>query len=369
MMHVCHLCDGSLEGDYFRNMAAGLTEKGVRVSLMELAPGSPPTWLSDVSGVSYASLEAAGKAQYPGAVRRLARYLKNERVDILHTHLFYSGLLGVLTKQLQRTTRVALMRHHTSVVRMLGSRLHIAADKWMAKHADHVLTVSNAARDYMREVDGITCEIDVVYLGFDFERLRPDRESRERIRSEFGFADDDIVIGYVAGMLPGKGHVQLIEAYAEILQSLPNARLFLIGRGKLGEVDDAIGRLGLGRRIAFAGWRNDVPACLNAMDIFVQPSLSEAFSQVIVEAMGCGVPVIATDIGGAREVIENGVNGILIESDDRDAIAREVVKLYRSDDARIKMAAAGMSSVRERFTAERMVEQHLSLYNCWLQDP
>jgi glycosyltransferase involved in cell wall biosynthesis len=366
MMHVCHICDGSLEGDYFRNMAAGLTGRGVRVSLVELAPGSKPAWLSDIPGVSYACLDASGKAQYPGAIRQLVRYLKEEQVDILHTHLFYSGLLGVLTKRLQRSAQVALMRHHTSVVRMLGSRLHIVADKWMAMNADHVLTVSNAARTYMREVDGISCRIDVVHLGFDFTRLAPNKEARRRIRAEFGFDDDDLVIGYVAGLLPGKGHVQLIEAYPEILKSLPNAQLFLIGRGKLGKVDDAIGRLGLGRRITFAGWQNDVPACLNAMDIFVQPSLSEAFSQVILEAMGTALPVIATDVGGANEVIENGVNGVLIEPNDAAAIVEHVVRLGGDAEERQRFGKAARKTVAESFTADKMVDEQYELYKKWL---
>lgn len=366
MMHICHLCDGSLEGDYFRNMAAGLTEKGVRVSLIELAPGTSPTWLPSVEGVSYMSLRASGKTRYPGAVRRLVRYLKDERVDILHTHLFYSGLLGVLTKRLQRNTQVALMRHHTSVVRMLGSRLHIAADRWMAMNADRVLTVSKAAREYMQRVDGISCIIDVVHLGFDFDRFAPNLEAREGIRAEFGFANDDIVIGYVAGMLPGKGHVQLLEAYAEILQSLPNARLFLIGKGKLGDIDDAVGRLGLGRRIVFTGWRKDVPACLNAMDIFVQPSRSEAFSQVIMEAMGTGLPVIATDVGGASEVIDSGVNAILVKPDDVPAIVENVVRLSEDAEERERLGKAARATVVERFPADKMVDEQYELYKKWL---
>jgi len=365
-MHVCHLCDGSLEGHYFRNMAAGLKEKGVRVSLIELAPGSPPTWLESVPGVSYTSLGAAGKAQYPGAARRLVRYLKQEKVDILHTHLFYSGLLGVLTKRLQRTTRIAVMRHHTSVVRMLGSRIHVAADRWMAENADHALTVSVAARDYMRDIDGVKRPIDVVHLGWNFDDLAPTKEDRERIRNEFGFGSGDVVIGYVGNLVPGKGHAHLIEAYSSVLPAIPTARLFLVGRGKLGEIDDAIGRLGLGRRISFAGWRSDVAACLSAMDIFVQPSLSEAFSQVLIEAMGCGLPVIATDVGGASEVIENGANGILIEADNTAAIAAEVIRLGLDQNERRRLGAAAYKTVTENFTAERMVDSQLELYKKWL---
>lgn len=370
-MHVCHFCDSSFEGDYFRNMVAGLTQKGVRVSLVELGRGDPPTWLSGVPGASYFCLDAASKLKYPIALMRLSRFLKSEGVDILHTHLFFSGLIGVLAKRSRLSgpkTNVALMRHHTSVVRMLGSRSHVWADKWMAEKADHVLTVSQAARRYMSEKDGIKRrDIDVVYIGFDFEKLSPNAEDRSRVRNEFGFTDDDLVIGYVANFARGKGHIQLIEAFKKIAAEIPNARLLFAGRGDVGEARAAAAEF-RSDQIVFAGWRSDVPACLNAMDLFVQPSLSEAFSQVLIEAMGVGLPVIATDVGGANEVIENGVNGILIEPNDANAIAAEVTRLYSDVQFRTTIANAGRTSVSERFTVEKMVEQQFALYESWLLD-
>lgn len=365
-MHVCHFCDSSVEGDYFRNIAIGLTRKGVRVSLVELGEGTAPTWLSDAPGVSYICLGAAQKWQYPNAVRRLAGFVNSESVDILHTHLFFSGLIGVFAKRLHRKTIVALMRHHTSVVRMLGSRLHVAADKWMAEQADHVLTVSEAARSYMIETDGISRDdIDVVYLGFNFQKLSPNVTDRLRIRREFGIVDDEFVIGYVANFAKGKGHIQLIEGFEAISAGIPNARLFFAGKAMLPEVETAAAKFPAGR-IIFAGWRSDISACLNAFDLFVQPSLSEAFSQVLIEAMGVGLPVVATDVGGASEVIENGVNGVLIKPDDRNAIAGEILRLYRDEPLRNELAKAGMNSVRVRFTADRMVERHFELYESWL---
>jgi glycosyltransferase involved in cell wall biosynthesis len=362
-MHVCHFCDSSLEGDYFQNIALGLTKRGVRVSLVELGPGSPPRWLPEIANVTYYSLEAAGKLNYPFAIGRLAQYLRDESVDILHTHLFFAGLIGVLAKRRAPDTIVALMRHHTSVVRMLGSRLHIGADKWMAQKADHVMTVSKAARDYMREVDGIKREVDVVYLGFDFERLAPNTKARARVRQEFGIADDEFVIGYVGNSATGKGHRQLVDAFEKILNDVPKARLFLAGRDITPDI-----AANPSNKIIFAGWRDDIPACLNAMDLFVQPSLSEAFSQVLIESMGAGLPVIATDVGGAREVIENGVNGILIEPNDPEAISREVVRLYKETETQLEMARKGMNSVQERFTAEQMVEHQMALYGKWMKE-
>ena len=130
---------------------------------------------------------------------------------------------------------MALMRHHTSVVRLLGSSLHIAADKWMAEKADHVMTVSEAAKRYMTDVDKIRRDdIDVVYLGFDFDKYAPDAEQRDAVRREFSFTGNDFVIGYVAAFTPGKGHLQLIQAFTEIAEKVPSAKLLLKGKAGAG---------------------------------------------------------------------------------------------------------------------------------------
>jgi glycosyltransferase involved in cell wall biosynthesis len=366
-MHVCHFSDCAIESDYFRNIAAGLTENGIRVSLVELKSSAEPPWLNDIRNLKYLNLKADTKLQYPSAVHRLAAFLKKEDVDILHTHLFNAGLIGVFAKRFRKRTIVALMRHHTSVVRLLGSHVHIAADKWMAKKADHVTAVSRAVQDYMVNADGIRRDdIDVVYTGFDFEKLSPNADDRIRVRREFGFTEDNFVIGYVANFISGKGHKQLIEAFSKIATDDPSARLFLVGRGMLTEVQEAATKLPDGR-IVFAGWRDDVSACLNAMDVFVQPSFSEAFSQVLIEAMAVGLPVIATRVGGAQEVITTGENGILVEPDDSDAIYREIVRLMNDPELRDAIAKKGMSSVRERFTIPVMTERLMSLYERWLQ--
>lgn len=367
-MRVCHLCDSSVAGDYFRNITAGVTKRGIEVVLAELGPGKPPPWLPDFPGVKYHSLNAVGKAQMFAARKHLTAFVRDECIDILQTHLFYSGLVAALAKPRLGKTIFALMRHHTGVVRLLGSRLHVMADKWMTGRADRVLTVSEAARTYMREVDGITRDdIEVIHLGFDFEKMRPDAEKRAAMRAELGFADADLVIGYVGNYAVGKGHFQLLDALAKIRRKVPNARLLFAGRGTLPGLDEAVAKLPADS-VVFSGWHDDITGVYNAMDLFVQPSLSEAFSQVLVEAMGCGLPVIATDVGGAREVIESGVNGILIEPDAAAAIARETVGLLTDNDRARTIADAGMLSVRERFSADAMVERHVELYERWMSE-
>lgn len=366
MMHVCHFCETSINTRYFKTMAQGLSEKGVEVSLVELGSHDPPEWLDEFCGVKYFSLGATAKWQYPLAIWRLGRLLRREKIDVLQAHLYYAGLISVLAKRLHPKTTVALTRHYTGVVRMLGTRAHVALDAWMAKKADRSVTVSRAARDYMREVDGVHRAIDVVYNGIDFEQFGSDTAARSRVRNEFGFGDSDFVIGYIGNFAPGKGHVQLVRAFGEIAKEIPEARLLLVGRGRLEEVDRTVEELLLHGNVVFAGWRDDAAACLNAMDVFVQPSLSEAFSQVLVEAMGVGLPVIATRVGGANEAVEDEETGFLIEPNDTQAIYQRVVAMYREPERRGKIAAAGQKAARENFTVERMIEDQFELYKKWL---
>jgi glycosyltransferase involved in cell wall biosynthesis len=347
-------------------MVDGLTKKGVIVSLVELGEYTPPAWLHTYPGVRYFNLGVSKRSHYPIAVLRLASLLKKEKPDILHSHLYFAGLIAVLTKLFQRRSRVCLMRHHSEVVRMLGTRLHTSIDRWMAERADHVVTVSEATRQYMRTVDGIKCEIDVVNIGFDFEIFSPNITERNSIRREFNFDDETFVVGYAATFAPGKGHIQLVEAFGLLEKDIPRARLFLVGEGRLAEVDNAIQRLGISEKVTFTGWRDDVAACMNAMDAFVLPSLSESFSQVLIEAMGVGLPVISTKVGIAEEVVIDGENGLLVNPSDINAISKKLKLLFNQPNLRHKMGKAARESVTERFSVDRMVEEQYALYQKWV---
>src|SRR3954454_1588092 len=107
-MHVCHLSDGSVEGDYFQNIAKGLKQAGIDVSMVELPPGREPRWFGAVEGVEFLSLEARSKKDYPRAVRRFTRFLDENKVDILQTHLFYGGLVGSLACRSATNTLLVL---------------------------------------------------------------------------------------------------------------------------------------------------------------------------------------------------------------------------------------------------------------------
>ena len=152
-----------------------------------------------------------------------------------------------------------------------------------------------------------------------------------------------------------------------MIVDIPEIRVLLLGTGDRALVEAMVDELGLRERVILAGYRNDAPACMSAMDLIVHPSLSEAFCQVLIEAMATGTALVSTDVGGAAEVITQGETGILVPPANADAIAQAVLSLYRNPEQRRQMASAGQASVRQRFTVPRMVVQQIECYQRLLE--
>src|SRR5262249_15820383 len=152
-----------------------------------------PSWIGE-NGASYRVLGAGRRAQLPRAILRLAALLQRERIDVLHTHLFDAGFAGMIAGRLARTPLLALMRHHLDENALLGTRLHIELDRWMARRADYVIVPSDTVRRYMVEREALgNVPIEVVHLGFDFDALGAGSDARARVRAEFGLGDAFVI--------------------------------------------------------------------------------------------------------------------------------------------------------------------------------
>jgi len=367
-MQVCHLCLSTVDTHYFANLGKGFASSGLKVIWGTLYDSRSPSWMNQLDGTEYFSLGVRGRAHYPLAIARLAWFLRRKRVDILQTHLFDAGILGIIAARLARTPVVVLTRHHLDQVHLIGNRFHVWLDRWMAKQADHVVVLSNAVKNFMVSVDKIDAKkVEVIHQGFDFESLEATEKDRERIRNEFGL-DSRFVIGCVGQLFETKGQKHLILALKELAKEIPEGHLLLVGGGDRKPLEDLARDLGLQNRITFAGYRKDIAACFSAMDMVVHPSLSEAFCQVLIEAMAVGKPLVSTDVGGAPEVITQGETGILVPPEDSMAIARAILDLYRLPERREQLARNAQSSVRKRFPVSLMVERQLSCYSRLLKD-
>lgn len=362
-----HLCSTTLESPYFKNLNQGLAANGVSILIASLSEPNAPQWLSEIPGARYFYLNAPKRVNYLVALPRLVRLLRKERIDVIQTHLFDASILGLIAARFARTNVTVVARHHLDEPHLLGKRSHVEMDRWISRTADCVVVPSRAVKDYIHSQERHDDDnVIVIPYGFNFSSLDATDEDRRRVRAEFGL-ESKFVLGCVGRFFKNKGHVYLFQALKELVQEIPQIHLLLLGTGDKAVLETMISDLGLQGYVTFAGFRRDVPACMKAMDLFVHPSLSESFGQVIVEAMNVGTAVVAANVGGVPEIVTTGETGRLVPPGDAGAIAQVVLELYRDNPERGRLGQAGQKSVRERFSVDQMVSKQLASYQRFLR--
>jgi glycosyltransferase involved in cell wall biosynthesis len=225
---------------------------------------------------------------------------------------------------------------------------------------DALVAVSGAtARFCIEEEHMRPGKVTIIRNGVDIKELAVSGETRQQtlrqLRSEWNLAPDAVLIATIARLHPQKGHVYLIEAARNVVQSYPESVFLIVGEGpERGRIERLIGDYGLADHFRILGQRPDVPALLAAADLFVLPSLTEGLSMSLLEAMAAHVPVIASAVGGSPELIQEGETGLLVPPEDSAELARAILTLLDDRDYRACLAEAGYRRVCDHFSVESM---------------
>jgi glycosyltransferase involved in cell wall biosynthesis len=219
--------------------------------------------------------------------------------------------------------------------------------------------------------------IDVVHNPVDLQRFDPEAIDRSHARGQLAEAGESgrLLLGVVAQLSPWKGQDTAIEALGLVVAEGLDAHLLLVGSAKfvarstrfdnrdyVAGLHELVDREGLRDRVWWLGEREEVPELIRAMDVLLLPSWEEPFGRALIEAMALGVPVIATDVGGPREIVQDGLQGHLVAPRDAAAWARAIVSVTRSDEGGAAMGRAGRERVRQLFTIGHHVRATLDLY-------
>lgn len=356
------MCESTLDTHFFLDLDPGLREAGFDVSYASMRETSAPQWMVDRQR-EYFWLRGNKRSQYFRAIRALSHIVREKKIDILHAHLHEATILGAAVKLLNSRLKYVAGRHYTDQLVLLGKPWHVAMDRWVTSVADVVTVPCNFAKDYLVEKESANREKVVsTYLGFNFEQFKASADGAARVRKELGL-EKDFVIGCVARFIRLKGHTHLLRAFSQIMRTILNGKLLFVGGGDAGATKREVKELGLESQVIFTGYRPDVPDCMAAMDVLVNPSTSESFCQVIIEAMGVGKAVVSTRLGVAEEAITDGQNGVLISPGDPDAITRAVLRLYADPNLKYRIGEAGRRSVTDRFSVDNMVHDHVRCYS------
>jgi glycosyltransferase involved in cell wall biosynthesis len=208
-----------------------------------------------------------------------------------------------------------------------------------------------------------TQRVEVIYNGLEFSVYQKPSEHAP-LRENLGVENGSPLIGMVANFnFKIKGHQYFLEAAKKVLEKMPNTEFLLVGDGPLRpQYEQMASELGVLRKVHFLGRRSDVPMIITNLDVSVLPSTSEGLSNVILESMAAGKPVIATNVGGNREIVQDGVTGYLVTPADSRALADRMLTLLQNPDRAKTFGLEGRKVVEEKFTVEAMVKKYEKLY-------
>ena len=290
----------------------------------------------------------------PRHYSRLKQILKHGGFDLVHLHLWNPG-----------SCRYAFFAAHHARVPIVTTehdpfeltRMKRVIKNNCLKKTNQTITISRDNYQLLNEYYAVSDEqLNLVHNGIEIERFLNNQE-----KAKLPIHDNNVVVTCIAELHPRKGHKYLLHAFQKIQLEAPKVQLILVGTGPLER--ELREKFGDNSNIHFLGWRNDIPQILKASDIFILPSLKEAFGLVLLEAMASGVITIATDNGGTIDIIEHGHSGYLIPPSNIDKIVQTIFTILQNPDQKRDIEKTALKRVQENFTVERMVEKIIKIYN------
>lgn len=310
-----------------------------------------------------------GKVTLAGFLR-LRRIIAELRPEAVQTWMYHADLVGGLAARLAGVRNVVWGIHHTTLDPQHSRRRTILVAKACALLSRHVPRQIVCCADRSRQVHaglGYECgRMRIIPNGYDLSVFRPDQRLGADLRRELGLAADAPVIGFVARFDPLKDHRTLLQALRLLRACDMVPTCILVGDGlapENGPLSEMIAATVPGDQIRLLGRRHDIPAVMNALDLHVMSSSSEAFPNVLAEAMACGTPCVSTDVGDAAAII--GATGRIVPPSDPAALAGAIADMLaaRNSPDWPERCAAARTHVAENFSLARMVEAYRGVWD------
>jgi glycosyltransferase involved in cell wall biosynthesis len=351
---------------HLADLANSLTARGHEIHAA-LRPES--RLLNELTGLSRENITTLPLRNALDAVsaRKLARYVREQKIEIVHAHLARDYPLASYAARRNPRTKLIVTRH----VLFPLNRLHSITLSAVAR----VIAVSPAV---MRELQGLvpSARIVIVPNGIDLQRFEQVRSPAQlnSFRKRWHIREEDLLIGTVGEITPLKGHEEFLQAAALILRRFPNAKFLIAGvdasrnGNNLTALESLIAQLNLESSVHIVGWVEDLASFYGALDVFVSASYTESFGLAIAEAMASGVPVVATETEGAAEIIADGETGLLVPIKSVERMATAVIDLLVDKSKRDRLGESGRERITTRFSLERMVTDTERIYEQVLKE-
>ena len=315
-------------------------------------------------GLTFYEIEERGKLDFQ-VLCALREIVIRHGVNIIHAHDYKSDLFAYLLKWLLPEQFAVISTAHAWVMVGLKGELYRRLDLSLMRRFDHLIAVSHATRAEMVNAGIPANLVSVIHNGIDTDVWSPKRASGT-FREELGLGLAFPVIGYVGRIMPEKDLETWLRAAMLVGERIPQARFVLVGEGKdngtLGNLKRLANKFGIADRTYFPGYRSDVISVYAAFDLFLLSSRREGLPNSILEAMAMGIPVVATDIGGTKELIVAGESGYMVAEGDAAGMARAMIDLICNEHLRKSVGRAAQRRIEEKFSFVSRLRRIETLY-------
>jgi L-malate glycosyltransferase len=293
-----------------------------------------------------------------GVLARLYRCFRQEKARVVHTHQFPQLLFSLLPAK-ACGARIVHTEHEYYLYRKDARARRIF--KQLTRFCSAFTVVGpEVARYYTEELGVSSARMHVISNAVDLDQFRV---AGQDARTRLGLSKEEVILGIVGRLEPEKDHRTLLRAFQALITHGQAARLLIVGDGSLrGELESQCRALDLERHVTFLGARSDIPQVLAAFDVFVLSSVQEGVPLSVVEAMGAGKPVIATDVGGLRMLVKPAINGLLVPPADPLALEAAMRDLAGNAALRQEMGKRGRQIAQESFGVSSMINGYQNLY-------
>ena len=288
---------------------------------------------------------------------KIKNILKNEKFDLIHTYGFRGNLYGRISSN---NLNIPVISTYTGFMKedynnKIKGFIFEKIDDLTLNIPETIIVSSNAIYDYIKN-RGYKKEIKIIHLGIDIEN---DFYKRE----EFNLNEDDFIIGAVMRFEKVKNPIFLIDLFYEVQKREKKSKLVLVGDGSLRtEIERKIKEYGISDKVLLLGFRDDVKKIYKIFDLFVLTSLKEGFSISTLEAMSSSLPVVVSDSGGVREMVEDKVNGYIIKNFNKEEFVEKIL-LFKNKELKKEFGERNRIKVIDKFQVKKMCDETLKVYS------
>ena len=349
----------------FSQLSTGLNKERFKTYLAA-HPGSKLEEMAKRENVPFFPIDMDRKANFK-TIAQLSRIINQNRIHIVHSMGARADFFArMAVRKLPGTSLVCTVAMPVEGfdIGFIRKIVYKIADRFSSRYVTQFIAVSKAIKEQLVRRRNIHSDrITVVYNGVELDQYNQSMNASEKIRHSLGITDDYPIIGSIGRLVYQKGYFHFLQAAKQVYEQKKYVRFVIVGHGPEEDNLKSMAKsLGISHVCTFAGLRRDVPELLSAFDVFVLSSVLEGLPRVVIEAMAMGRPIVATDIDGVREELEEGVTGLLVPPENSDALAKSIIHLLVDKDKSFQMGINARRVAEEKFGVDIMLKKVEKVY-------